>query len=501
MKFYITTPIYYINDKPHIGSAYPTVAADVIARYRRLIGDDVWFLTGTAEHGGKIVAAAEKAGESLPEFCDRIAQSFATAWEKLNISHNDFLRTTEDRHKRAVDAYFLKLKDSGKLYEKDYEGLYCVGCESFKHEKDLVDGLCPDHQKAPEMVRERNWFFKLSEYGQTLEEAITSGVLIVEPESRRNEVLSFIRQGLEDVTVSRRTGKWAFPLPWDNEQTIYVWLDELFNYCSAVGYANNRENFEKWWPADVHVIGKDIVKFHAVIWPALLLAIGEQMPKKVFAHGFFTVDGQKISKSLGNTIDPIELVDTYGADAARYLLHSQFPFGGDGDIKAASFDASYGSDLANGVGNFVSRVISMVAKYSDSKVPKSSTQLEAQATELWQKYHEAFARYALDEVIKVIREMTTLGDSYIEKNQPWALVKTDPIATQEVLYNLLEIVRQLAIMIQPILPETSAKIFTSLNVPLPAVKSERDLGVWGVLVEGSPVEPVSPLFPRIDSAQ
>jgi methionyl-tRNA synthetase len=501
MKFYITTPIYYINDKPHIGSAYPTVAADVIARYRRLISDDVWFLTGTAEHGGKIVAAAEKAGESLPEFCDRIAQSFTTAWEKLNISHDDFLRTTEDRHKHAVDAYFLKLKDSGKLYEKDYEGLYCVGCESFKHEKDLIDGVCPDHQKAPEIVRERNWFFKLSEYGQVLEEAITSGALAVEPESRRNEVLSFIRQGLEDVTVSRRTGKWAFPLPWDADQTIYVWLDELFNYCSAIGYGENRENFEKWWPADVHVIGKDIVKFHAVIWPALLLAIGEQMPKKVFAHGFFTIDGQKMSKSLGNTIDPIELVDTYGADAARYLLLSQFPFGGDGDIKAASFNTSYNSDLANGIGNFVSRVISMVSKYSDSKVPKSSTQLQAQTTELWRRYHDAFARYALDEVIKVVREMTTLGDSYIEKNQPWVLVKTDLVATQEVLYNLLEIVRQLAVMIQPILPDTSAKIFASLNVPLIVAKSESDLGVWGILVEGSPVEPVSLLFPRVDSSQ
>ncbi len=501
MKFYITTPIYYINDKPHIGSAYPTVAADVIARYRRLIGDDVWFLTGTAEHGGKIVAAAENAGESLPEFCDRIAQSFVTAWEKLNISHNDFLRTTEDRHKQAVDAYFLKLKDSGKLYEKDYEGLYCVGCESFKHEKDLVDGLCPDHQKAPEMVRERNWFFRLSEYGQILEEAIASGKLSVEPESRRNEVLSFIRQGLEDVTVSRRTGKWAFPLPWDADQTIYVWLDELFNYCSAIGYADDHANFEKWWPADVHIIGKDIVKFHAVIWPALLLAIGEEMPKKVFAHGFFTIDGQKMSKSLGNTIDPIDLVNTYGADAARYLLLSQFPFGGDGDIKAASFNVAYSSDLANGVGNFVSRVLAMVIKYTDGKVPQTSTQLQGQAVELWQRYHQAFAGYALDEVIKIIREMTTLGDEYIEKNQPWALVKTDVEATHAVLYNLLEIVRQLAIMIQPILPETSAKIFTSLNIALPVVQTVEGLNAWGVLAEGAVITQISPLFPRIESTQ
>src|SRR3989338_9898954 len=332
-KYYITTPIYYVNDKPHIGSAYTTIAADVLARLHRQAGNKTYLLNGKAEHGTKIAESAEKAGRDIQEFVNENSAKFSLTWDRLGIAPDDFIRTTQGRHVEAVKKFFNKLKNSGKVYEADYEGLYCVGCESFKTETELTaEGLCLLHLTKPELLKEKNWFFKLSDYQEILKDKIIGGDFAIEPEIRKNEVLSFIEHGLEDIAISRRTAKFALPLPWDENQTIYVWLDELFNYCSAVGYGEDEEKFKTYWPADIHLIGKDIIKFHCIIWPALLLAIGEELPKKVYAHGFFTIDGQKISKSLGNIIDPNDLVAKYGADAVRYFLLREVPFGQDGDV-------------------------------------------------------------------------------------------------------------------------------------------------------------------------
>ncbi|HYE22113.1 MAG TPA: methionine--tRNA ligase [Verrucomicrobiae bacterium] len=451
-KFYITTPIYYVNDKPHIGSAYTTIAADVLARLHRQLGKDVWFLTGTAEHGTKIANSAEEAGKSPEDFVVENSAKFSLAWDHLDIGFDDFIRTTEPRHEQNVIEFFKKLKDSGRVYEGDYEGLYCVGCEAFKKESELIDGLCPLHKKKPELIKEKNWFFKLSDYGPQLKELIENGEIQIAPQERRNEILSFINQGLEDITISRRTAKFAIPLPWDKEQTIYVWLDELFNYCSAVGYADDKEKFKKYWPADLHLVGKDIIKFHCVYWPALLLAIGEKPPQKVYAHGFFTVGGQKISKTLGNIIDPVEWVQKYGSDAVRYFLLREVPFGQDGDISEEKIKARYNGDLANGLGNLFSRVTNMVEKFQDGDVEyiKSPKDL-SDAT-------EAFLNLNFSEGLVRIWEEIAWANQLIDKAKPWELVKTEPDKVKELLINLVSLLYDISIKLSPILPEASNKI-------------------------------------------
>lgn len=475
-KYYITTPIYYVNDKPHIGSAYTTIASDVLARFYRARGADTIFLTGTAEHGSKIAESAEKAGIPVEQFVDENAAKFEFAWEKLNISHDDFLRTTQARHIEAVNAFFAKLKDSGKLYEGDYEGWYCVGCESFKTESELVNGLCPLHNTKPEKVTERNWFFKLSEYGEILKQKIENKELQIYPEERRNEVLSFIQQGLEDITISRQNARFALPLPWDDKQTIYVWLDELFNYCSAVGYGVDQEKFNRYWPADVHMVGKDIIKFHCIIWPALLLAIGEAVPKAVFANGFFTVNGQKISKSLGNVIDPVEWADKYGVDSVRYFVLREVPFGHDGDVSEDKLRARYDGDLANGLGNLVSRVTTLVEKFLDGIVPeevepKAVALNEADVDELVEEYkfHEALAK---------IWEWVAEGNKIVDENKLWELGKTDldkfTSKSKEVLL-MLEIIAK---HLEPFIPESAAKI--------------------KAIVTAKKITKAEPLFPRIE---
>lgn len=461
MKFYVTTPIYYVNAKPHIGSAYPTIAADVLARWHKQQKHDVLFLTGTAEHGTKIANSAEESSQTPKEFVDTNAQHFKKAWQKLDIEYDDFIRTTEPRHEKAVNIFFNKLKDSGQLYEGEYEGLYCVGHEAFIKEADLDEkGNCPDHGKPPEMIKEKNWFFKLSEYGDFLKEKISTNELQIEPESRRNEVLSLIDQGLEDITISRHTAKNALPLPWDKDQTIYVWLDELFNYCSAIGYGSDEKKFNQYWPADVHIIGKDILKFHCVIWPALLEAIGESVPKKVFAHGFFTVDGQKISKTLGNAIDPNELVKEYGADAIRYFLLRDIPFGNDGDFSHERLKDRYNSDLANGLGNLVSRTLNMIEQYwPDFNPADPKEKLEDQLQYLSAGIESNLEDLAFDKALSDIWNIISHADESIEKNKPWELAKEGK--KEEVKEILLELYIALVAInkeIAPFLPNTHKKL-------------------------------------------
>ncbi|MCX6812205.1 MAG: methionine--tRNA ligase [Candidatus Berkelbacteria bacterium] len=471
-KFYITTPIYYVNDKPHVGSAYTTIAADVLARFYRARGDEVFFLTGVAEHGSKIAASAEKAGKEPEEFVDEMAPKFKSAWKKLNISNDDFIRTTEPRHEKAVEKFFIKLKESGKLYEKDYEGLYCVGHEAFVKQSDLVDGVCPEHKTKPEIVKEKNWFFKLSEYGEILTKKIKSDELIIAPDERKNEVLSFISQGLEDIAVSRQNAKFALPLPWDKNQTIYVWLDELFNYCSAICYGEDVREFHRFWPADLHLVGKDIIKFHCVIWPALLLAIGEEIPRKVFAHGFFTSGGAKMSKSLGNVLDPVELAEKYCVDAVRYFLLREVPFGQDGDVSEEKLAARYQSDLANGLGNLLQRTISMINKYK-IRISKSETNEEKPETniKILNLIEELKFDQALTEIWKVIAEL----NQFIDQSKPWELAKSDSGKLVEVLS---EVHRSLSNLVTPIsyfMPETADKMKHQLETLKP-----------------------EPLFPRIE---
>lgn len=473
-KFYITAPIYYVNDKPHIGSAYTTIAADVLARLHRQLGEDVLFLTGTAEHGDKIAGSAEEASKDIKNFVDENAAKFSFAWDQLGIAPDEFIRTTEKRHVDAVVLFFRKLKESGKVYEGIYEGLYCVGCESFKKESELVNGLCPLHNKKPEIVKEKNWFFKLSDYSGILRDKIRGNDIVIAPQARRNEILSFIDQGLEDISISRPRVKFAIPLPWDESQRIYVWMDELFAYCSGIGYGEDQEKFKRYWPADLHLMGKDIIKFHCIIWPALLMAIGEEPPKKIFAHGFFTVAGEKMSKTLGNIIDPNDWVDEYGADAVRYFLLREVPFGQDGDVSEEKFKVRYNSDLANGLGNLFSRVTNMIEKYQGGDIgefvrsPKDLSDASVY-----------FDQLQFDKGLQVIWEAIAWADNLIERSKPWELVKTDPEKVKELLVNLAALLYDIARKLSPVIPETANRIKTALE-------------------QEKIIKPEEPLFPKIE---
>ncbi len=457
-KFYITTPIYYVNDKPHIGHAYTTIAADAVARLHRQLGEDVFFQTGTDEHGAKIAAAAEKAGKSPKEFTDEISAKFSFAWDSLGIAPDKFIRTTDEEHKAAVAKFLSKLKESGKIYEGEYEGLYCEGHEAFIKESDLVDGVCPDHKTKPQYLKEKNWFFKLSEFQKILEEKISSEEFTVRPETRKNEVLSFIRSGLEDIAISRPNVKWGIPLPWDPNQTVYVWVEALFNYCSGIGYGVDDGQFEKYWPADVHTMAKDIIKFHCIIWPALLLAVDLKIPNKVFAHGFFTVGDQKMSKTLGNVIDPNDWVAKYGSDAVRYFLLREVPFGHDGDVSEEKLKARFNGDLANGLGNLFSRVTNMIEKYQDGNIeefvrsPKDLTE----AT-------EAFYNFDFSHGLVKIWEEIAWANQLIDKAKPWELVKTDPAKVKELLLNLAALLYDISSKLAPIMPDTAQKIKSVLE--------------------------------------
>ena len=464
-KFYITTSIAYTNTTPHIGFALELIQADVLARYHRILGEDVFYLTGTDEHGQKVAKAAEEAGKAPKEFCDEISAQFRALKKTLNLSNNDFIRTTDrKRHWPAVRKVWLKLKENGDIYKKKYKGFYCVGCEAFITQKDLKGGKCVIHQREPAVFEEENYFFRLSKYSKKIEEIIEKGKIKIIPGGRKNEMLNFVKQGLEDISFSRprKDLKWGIPVPDDQTQTIYVWADALTNYLSALGYAENGKKFKKYWPADVHCIGKDILKFHALIWPAMLLSLKLPLPKVIFAHGFLTVAGQKMSKSLRNIIDPFELVAKYGLDAVRYFLLREIPPTEDGDFTYEKFEKRYNSDLAGGLGNLVARVIKL-AKISNFQfsISKQSpiSKFQTIINKTWKKYHKALGEFKFNEALISIWDLISFCDRYIEKERPWQKSKKQLSIINDLLFTL----NKIAQFIQPFLPETSEKIFKQLR--------------------------------------
>ncbi len=479
-KFYITTSIVYTNAPPHIGFALELIQADVIARYRQLLGEDVFFLTGTDEHGSKIAKKAKELGKNPKDFVDEISDRFKKLTRVLNISNNDFIRTTDEKkHWPAVKKVWLKLKENGDIYKKKYKGLYCLGCEAFLQDKDLVDGKCPNHQKEPEVVEEENYFFKLSKYSKEIEKIIEKDKIKIIPETRKNEILSFIKQGVEDISCSRLREKlqWGIPVPDDNTQTIYVWFDALINYISALGYAERSDKFKKLWPTDVHCIGKDILRFHSLLWPAMLLSLDLKLPKIILVHGYLTSGGQKMSKSLGNVIDPFELVEKYssadspqaGTDAVRYYLLREIPSTGDGDFTYQKFEGRYNSDLASGIGNLLARVRVMAEsqlKIQNSKL-KTTTQnskVKNKIQETQKNYKKSLEEFKFNEALKSIWDLISFSDKYIEKEKPWDNKnQKSKIKNQKVLEDLLFVLDNIAELLKPFLPETSERIIKEIE--------------------------------------
>ncbi len=449
-----------MNDKPHIGHVYTTIAADVLARYYRQKEYDVKFLTGTDEHGDKVAESAKEQGIDVKEFVDSNAKAFEDAFQKLDIEYDVFMRTTSPEHNESVQIFMKKLHDAGALYQDEYVGLYCRGCEDFYTEKDLEDGKCPLHNVAPEEVKEKNWFFKLEEYLPKVQKLIETDKIVVKPESRKNEVLGLFKQGLKDFSVTRERVKWGLDFSIDTDQKIYVWVEALQNYISAIGYGRDEKEFDTWWPADVHLMAKDIIKFHAIYWPAMLIAAGIKPPKVIYAHGFFSLDGKKMSKSLGNVIDPNELVDEFGVDATRYLLLSQFPFGQDGDIKRSLFKEKYNADLANNLGNLVSRVTNMIEKYTDGVIPK-----DVKSPIYFEHVGERIEKLEFDMVLRELWQAVDTANGIIDKNEPWKLAKDESKRGQleKVLSELANFLLEFAAAIRPFMPTTAAQIIGQLE--------------------------------------
>ncbi len=502
-SFYVTTPIYYVNDAPHIGHAYTTIHADVLARWRRLHGDDVLFLTGTDEHGLKIQRAAEERGVTPLEWADTTSARFRAAWELLDISNDDFIRTTEPRHRISVQAFLQQVYDNGFIELATYEGLYCVACEAYYVEDDLVDDLCPIHHRPVESVTEENYFFQLSRFQQPLLDYYEAHPEAVRPEGKRNEVLGFIKQGLRDFSMSRTSISWGIPLPWDPEHVTYVWYDALINYATAVGFGADPEQFARRWPAQYHLLAKDILRFHAVYWPAMLMAAGLPLPECVFAHGYLLVGGEKMSKTSLNNIAPADLVPEFGSDGFRYHFVTDVRFGQDGDFSYEGMVARYNSDLANNFGNLASRVLNMAVSYCDGRVPdvRADGPLATQAAAAVETMEAALAELNYADGFGAVWQLIRDANSYIENSEPWKTHKAgDTAATAAVLGDCLEALRIIAVLASPLIPRAAADLWARLGLE-GAPEDQRLPGavVWGsALTAGNALVKGAALFPRLE---
>jgi methionyl-tRNA synthetase len=469
MKFFLTTAIDYVNSRPHLGTAYEKITADVIARYKRLAGFDTWFLMGNDEHSQNVYRRAQELGQDPLAYCDEMERVFTSVWKRLDVSYDDFIRTTDARrHKPAVQRMAQACYDAGDIYEGEYEGWYCVGCEAFKQEKDLVDGHCPLHPTMkPEWIREKNWFFRLSKYQQPLLQHYAAHPEFIEPEMRRNEILRLVEAGLDDISVSRAGQSWGIPLPFDPESVVYVWFDALINYAAAVGYGRDDGVFSAWWPADLHIIGKDITRFHCVIWPAMLMSAKLPLPKQVFGHGWISVNGQRMSKSLGNVVDPVDAAQRFGPDPLRLYLVKEVPYGGDGDFTWERLGEKYNADLANNLGNLVSRVSAMTERYRGGTVPPApaSDWLAGIAATAVAEYRRAMDAFMLHEGAAAAFRIVDAANLFIADTQPWALAK-DPAQAERltmVLADAAEAVRVAAVLLLPVMPSSAAEILRRIG--------------------------------------
>jgi len=505
-RFYITTPIYYVNDRPHIGHAYTTLACDAMARFKRLDGYDVMFLTGTDEHGQKVQAAAEKAGISAQAFTDRVSQNFRDLTSRMNFSNDQFIRTTEKRHYKSSQAIWNKLLENGFIKLGKYAGWYSVRDEAFYAEAELVNGKAPTGAEV-EWVEEPSYFFALSAFEDKLLAHYEANPDFIAPDSRRNEILSFVKGGLKDLSISRTTFNWGVPVPDDDAHVMYVWLDALTNYITALNWHENDALFAHYWPCDIHMVGKDILRFHAVYWPAFLMAAGLPLPKRVFAHGWWTNEGEKISKSIGNVIDPLVLIDEFGLDQTRYFLLREVPFGRDGDFSRLAMINRINGDLANDLGNLAQRTLSIISKNCDGVMPElpqsptaEDTALLASADGLLELTRQAFDKQAFHEGLRQIWQVISDANKYIDAQAPWSLKKTDPARMGEVLAVIMETVRQVAILVQPIMPESASTLLDQLNIP----DTERDFTRVGGSFRpaaGTGIDKPQPVFPRfVDDA-
>ena len=506
--FYLTTPIYYPNDVPHIGHAYTTVAADFVARYRRLRGEEVFFLTGTDEHGKKVPQAARDRGMDPQAFVDEMEPRWREVWSRLEIAYDDYIRTTEPRHEAAVVKLLDAVHGNGHddIYLGTYEGLYCVSCEAYYTEDELVDGNCPIHGRPVEAMREENYFFRLSAYRDRLLEHYRARPEAIQPESRRNEVLSLIEGGLRDFSISRTSFAWGVPLPWDPAHVCYVWFDALTNYVTAAGYADDPDRFARLWPANVHLMAKDILRFHAVYWPAMLMAAGVEPPSQVWAHGYLLVGGEKMSKTKLTGIHPFELIDHFGVDSYRYYFMREIQFGQDGSFSWESMVDRHNADLANGLGNLASRVLAMLGSYFDGSVPEPVTGHEADLPEVVgdavRRYDEHMTALALGQALGAVWDVVGRANGYLVEKEPWKTAADEGRREElaSVLYAAAETLRILAILVSPIMPGAASRLWGQLGIE-ESLESQRlpQAARWGLLPPGTKTSKGEGLFPRLDS--